>query len=206
MTDLDWPACRNARDLGGLGNVRPGALYRSDGLFLLTAAGIDAVRAAGVSLILDLRRPSECEREPSPFAGEPGYRHVSILEEVVTYEIPHDSYGPMLDFNKPRIADAFRALAAAPPGAVLVYCHGGRDRTAVVVALALAVAGVPPEQIVADYGRSPDRLPGAMAATLDHLETVYGGAESYLDHIGVTPAEVRAVRRRLTGTGEAGPA
>jgi hypothetical protein len=45
MTALDWPECRNARDLGGLPTVdglllRAAVLYRSDGLFRLSAAGV----------------------------------------------------------------------------------------------------------------------------------------------------------------------
>lgn len=203
MTDLDWPECRNARDLGGTptrdGRIRPGALFRSDGLFLLDPAGVAAVRAAGVTRILDLRWTRECEQAPGPFAGDPVYRHVPLLADVLDYEVPHDTYGPMLDHNHGRIAAAFRALAAAPPGGVLVHCHGGRDRTGALVALALAIAGVPPEEIVADYARSPERPPVAMANTLDHLDERYGGAAAYLRRIGVPEGDLDAVRERVTG-------
>jgi protein-tyrosine phosphatase len=201
MRDLDWPDCSNARDVGGLGNVRTGALYRSDGLFLLTDEGIAAVRASGVSRILDLRWATECETEPSPFAADPMHVHVPFLEDVITYEAEHHTYGPMLDHNQRRIAVAFRALATAPPGAVLVHCHAGRDRTAVLIELALAICGVPPAEIVDDYGLSPERPREAMINTLEHLERRYGGAERYLIHIGVPPSDVEAVRRRLLGSG-----
>ena len=40
---------------------------------------------------------------------------------------------------------------AARPGAVLVHCAAGKDRTGVVVAMALAAVGVEREAIVADY-------------------------------------------------------
>lgn len=202
MSDLDWPACRNARDLGSTptkdGRIRPGALLRSDGLFLLDPAGVAAVRAAGVTRILDLRWTRECEQDPGPFAGDPIYRHVPLLNDVLDYEVVHSTYGPMLDHNRDRIAAAFRALAAAPPGAVLVHCHGGRDRTGALVALALAIAGVPSEEIVADYARSPERPPIAMANTLDHLDERYGGAAPYLRRIGVPGSDIDAVRERVT--------
>ncbi|WP_030442574.1 tyrosine-protein phosphatase [Actinoplanes subtropicus] len=203
MTALDWPACQNARDLGGLPTVdgrvlRAAVLYRSDGLFRLSAAGVAAVRAASLARIIDLRWQRELDREPSPFAGDAIYRHVPMLEEELTYEVPHDTYAPMLDHNQSRIADAFRAVAAAPAGgAVVVHCHGGRDRTGVLVALALAIAGVPAEEIVADYGRSPERPPVAMTNTLAYLADRHGGAEPYLLRIGVTAEEIAAVRRRL---------
>jgi protein-tyrosine phosphatase len=199
---LDWPACRNARDLGGLptvdgGVTRLGVLYRADGLFRLTPSGVAAVRAAGIARILDLRWPWECERHPSPFAADPIHVHVPLLEDELSYDPPHDTYGPMLDHNGDRIARAFGALATAPPGGVLIHCHGGRDRTGGLVALALAVAGVTPEAISADYDRSPEASPGAMARTLNHLDVLYGGAEPYLRQIGVPLNAVEAVRRRL---------
>jgi len=202
MTDLDWPECRNARDLGGLPTVdgscvRAGALFRADGLFLLTEQGVETVRAAGISRIIDLRWQHELDREPSPFAADPICRHVPMLEDPLAYEVPHDTYAPMLDHNGDRIAQAFTALATAPPGGVVVHCHGGRDRTGVLIALALAVAGVPDEEIVADYGRSPDRLPLAMANTMAHLRSRYGGAEAYLRGIGVPDDQIKAVRTRL---------
>jgi protein tyrosine/serine phosphatase len=202
VVTLDWPDCVNVRDLGGMptvdgGRIRAGALIRADGLFRLTSKGVAAVRAAGVVRILDLRWRAECEREPSPFATDPIQLQVSLLQDDPAYEAPHDTYGPMLDHNGDRIRPAFHVLAAAPPGPVVVHCHGGRDRTAVLVALALAVAGVPDEAIVADYALSPERDALAMRNTLAHLAERYGGAEPYLRAIGVPPADVEAVRRRL---------
>jgi protein-tyrosine phosphatase len=202
MTDVDWPLCRNARDLGGLpttdgSQISAGARYRTVGLFLLTVAGVAAVREAGVVRIIDLRWQRELDSEPSPFAGDPICVHVPMLDDPLPYEVPHDTYAPMLDFNRERIAEAFAALATAPPGGVIVHCHGGRDRTGVLVALALAVAGVPTDEIVADYGLSPERLPVAMANTLAHLDERYGGAEAYLREIGVPAGHIEAVRARL---------
>jgi len=123
---LDWPGCRNVRDLGGLptvsgGRTVPGVLIRSDDHCLLTEAGVAAVRAVPVARILDLRWAWECERHPSPFASDPAYYHVPLIEEVLPYDPPDDSYAPMLDHNGDRIARAFRALAAAPPGGAVIF-------------------------------------------------------------------------------------
>ena len=199
---LDWPGCDNARDLGGLptidgGVVRHGALIRSDHHFRLTPAAVSAIKAAGVSRILDLRWSWECDRYPSPFAADPVYRHVPLLADVLTYDPPHDTYAPMLDHNGARIADAVRELAAAPPGGVVVHCHGGRDRTGGLVALALAVAGVAPGVIADDYARTQGTDPAAMRNTLAHVDERYGGVAAYLDHIGVAQPAVTAVRTRL---------
>ncbi|GIE95049.1 tyrosine-protein phosphatase [Paractinoplanes rishiriensis] len=200
---LDWPDCENVRDLGGLptrdgGRTRPGGLIRADGLHRLTPHGVASVRAANVGRFLDLRGFAECEREPSPFAADPAYHHVPLLDEVLTYEVQHDTYAPMLEHNRDRIAGAFHLLAVAPPdAAVVVHCVGGRDRTAGLVALALAIAGVEPEAIIDDYGLSPERDPISMRNTLAHVDERYGGAEAYLHEIGVAPADIEEVRRRL---------
>jgi SAM-dependent methyltransferase len=199
---LDWPACRNARDLGGLptqdgGRIRAGALLRSDHHTAMTPETLAAVRAAGVSRIVDLRRSSELAERPSPFAGDPSYVHVPLLAEVTADEHPDDSYGPLLDHNQERVAAAFRAIAEAPPGGVLVHCHSGRDRTGVLVALALTVAGVGAEVVAEDYARTEGSAPETMLTTLAHAEREYGGVEAYLVGIGIERHLLDAVRQRL---------
>jgi protein-tyrosine phosphatase len=199
---LEWPDCVNARDLGGLptadgGAIRPGALLRSDDHNRLTPGAVEQIKASGVRGILDLRRPSELAVSPSPFAGDPIYRHVSVLAEVLGYDPPADSYGPLLDFNTGRIAAAFAALAQAPAGGVVVHCRSGRDRTGVLVALALSVAGVAPGVIAADYALTPGAEAGAMRNTLRHADTKYGGVAAYLRSAGVRDEQISAVRRRL---------
>ncbi|PRY32276.1 tyrosine-protein phosphatase [Pseudosporangium ferrugineum] len=199
---LDWPGCRNARDVGGLptvdgASIRAGALLRSDHHARLTPAAMERIRAAGVSRIVDLRWPHELDEHPSPFAGDPVYVHVPLLMDPITYDYTDESYGPLLDHNRKHVAAAFRAVATAPPGGVLVHCHGGRDRTGIVVALALAAAGVAPAAIAEDYALTADALAATMLNTLDHAEREYGGVEAYLRTAGVTRSEIDAVRERL---------
>ena len=55
---------------------------------------------------------------------------------------------------------------AEPGGAVVVHCAAGKDRTGVVVALALSAAGVSREAIVADYVATGDRLEAVLARLL----------------------------------------
>ncbi|WP_319458880.1 tyrosine-protein phosphatase [Micromonospora sp. RTP1Z1] len=199
---LDWPDCRNARDLGGTPTsdgrrIRVGALLRSDGHDLLTGPAVQAVRDSSVSRIIDLRRARECERNPSPFARDAPYRHSPLLNEVLDYVPPPDSYSPMLDHNRHRIGAAFRVAAEAPPGGVVVHCHAGKDRTGVLVALLLAVAGVAPDEIADDYAATDGCSRLAMLNTLTHLDRRYGGATPYLTGTGVEAGLLRAVRARL---------
>ena len=76
---LDWPGLANARDLGGLpvegGAIREGALIRTESLTRLTEP--DRLRDAGVSLIVDLRRPNESP-EPHPFADDEIYVNLPV--------------------------------------------------------------------------------------------------------------------------------
>jgi protein tyrosine/serine phosphatase len=203
--EIDWPSCVNARDLGGLparhGETRDGALIRSDDLSLLTGNGVAAVRRSGVVRILDLRSFKEIAAQPGPFAEDPMYCHVPVLEDTLSYDPPSWTYAPMLDHNRNRIAQAFRALASAPEGAVVVHCRAGRDRTGGLIALALEIAGVRPEAIVADYALTAGTDPVAMRNTLAYLDARYGGAASYLAGIGISPAELASVRRRLAPGG-----
>jgi protein-tyrosine phosphatase len=198
---IDWPSCINVRDLGGLpaedGTTEGGALIRSDDLSLLTETGVEALRRHGVVRILDLRSSKEIAAKPGPFAGKAIYRHVPLLEDVLPYDPPPWTYAPMLDHNRNRIAQAFRALASAPEGAVVVHCRAGRDRTGGLIALALEIAGVRREAIVADYALTAGTDPAAMRNTLDHLAARYGGAAAYLENAGVTASELARVRRRL---------
>jgi hypothetical protein len=134
---------------------------------------------------------------PSPFAADPVYTHLPLLMDEITYAYPDDSYGPLLDHNTECVAAAFRAIAEAPPGGVLVHCHGGRDRTGVLVALALTVAGVGPEVVADDYARSGNSPAATMRNTLAHAERGYGGVEPYLRSIGIEQHHLDAVRDRL---------
>ncbi|MEV4414075.1 tyrosine-protein phosphatase [Catellatospora sp. NPDC049609] len=201
--NLDWTGCRNARDLGGLpagdGPIRAGALLRSDGHHRLAATAVPTFRAGAVSRIVDLRWAWECEHKPSPFAGDDLYRHVPMLDDVLDYVPPPDSYAPMLDHCALRIGAAVRAVAEAPPGGVVVHCHAGRDRTGVLVALLLRLAGVDHETIAGDYARTDGCAPLPMLNTLAHLESRYGSAEQYLTRAGLTTAALRSLRGRLSG-------
>src|SRR5919108_83674 len=67
-------------------------------------------------------------------------------------------YCAVLDIFRARVGAVVRAVAEAPEGGVLVHCFAGKDRTGIVVALALALTGVPRETIAADYALSDSYL------------------------------------------------
>ena len=171
--DLPWTACFNARDLGGLPTIdgrltRRGAIVRSDSLGRLETRGWEELEAYGVRTVVDLRN----EAEIGPDAGA---RPESIETVNIPLDVSEDRefwdvweigpqfatplyYRPHLERFPERSAEVLRAIASAPPGGVVFHCEGGRDRAGQVALLVLALAGVEPEAIAADYALSDERL------------------------------------------------
>jgi protein-tyrosine phosphatase len=237
---LDWPGMYNVRDLGGLplgeGRVRQGALIRSESLTRLGEGGVEALKEAGVSRVIDLRRQGESP-EPHPYADDQDVYVNLPVEDPADIK---DSSGPMVDLYvdmvdaRPELfAAAVGAIADAPPGAVVVHCAGGKDRTGLVTAMALTVAGAEPEVVAADYALTEQRLAplmqgwleqvedestreqlreyqatpaGNMLTVLDHLERRHGTVEAYLRGGGLTDEQVRRLRDRLVSAGPPGEA
>jgi protein tyrosine/serine phosphatase len=200
---MGWPDCRNARDLGGLSTVDghtilPGALLRSDNHDRLTPSGIQAVRASGVRRILDLRWEWECAKYPSPFVADPLYPNLPLIAEAdYSGGTLLETYRLIIDSSRQAITTAVQAIADAPPGGVLVHCHSGKDRTGILVAMTLVVAGVPAALVAADYALTDGSEPETILGTLAHLEDRYGGVAAYLLDGGVEPGRLEAVRGRL---------
>jgi hypothetical protein len=122
------------------------------------------------------------------------------------------------------IVGSIRTIASAR-GAVLVHCAAGKDRTGVVVALALDAAGVDREAIVSDYLASAERifpimarlvgsetyrselegrdprahapLPGTMERVLELVDDAFGGSTQWLSSHGLTDADLRRLRSRI---------
>lgn len=235
---LVWEGCLNARDLGGYPTVdgretRWGAIVRSDNLSQLTEGGCSAVIAYGVRSIVDLRTLQEIAEHPNPFA-RPGphglaYTNVSLIDPAADpppdFTTLANDYKHLLDRFQPQVAAIMTAIAGAPAGGVLLHCMAGKDRTGVVSALLLELAGVLRETIAADYaltaeclrpreeawlangpGERADRerelakyMPRAevMLEVLEHLDRRYGGVEAYLLAAGVALEDISRLRARL---------
>jgi len=213
---LRWSACYNARDLGGHatddgGMTRMGAVVRADSVGRLTEQGCAALEAYGIRTIIDLRAAVEVRDEPSPFVEHAtiGAHHLplnpndrAVSKAVIAHTaagLPHLAAvnAAYLATNGAQIAAIMRAIANAPEGGVLFHCHAGRDRTGLIAALLLGVAGVPAATIITDYALSFGSTAETMEATLGHVESAYGGIRGYLRSIDLTDAEIVSVRRRL---------
>jgi hypothetical protein len=167
---MSWPGGRNVRDLGGRtlrggGVTASGRVFRSAAPEYLTDEGWRAAKAAGVRTVVDLRNaPAETQRTAEhPVISSDSLDGLVFLPAPT--EDPDDAEflricGPWLDHPRSwvdnarlaptRVAAVMRAIAHAEAG-VLVHCAGGRDRTGMICAMLLDLAGATEEAIVADY-------------------------------------------------------
>ncbi len=225
----------NLRDLGGLSTesrlkTQPGRLLRSESPHTLSEAGLGALLDLGIGAVVDLRTDSEREKRPSPlveagvntlhapiFTDDEDYPdHLSTAAEVYCWWLRERSAG---------IARAMTAVADAPSAPILVHCHAGKDRTGVIVALVLRLAGVSIEAIADDYAVSGiqladmlarDRVTAvergmdavrveriftvrreAMVETMEHVDAEHGGPVSLLRSIGVDGSRVERLTNLL---------
>lgn len=255
MAWIDLEGAVNVRDLGGLptgdgGSIAVGRLLRSENLQDLTKQDITLlVDEIGVTTVVDLRSAGEIATEgPAPLDAVPGVRHahhpvlgeflhadsevaVALLLTKVEEDrarYPDDllcgHYLGYLDKRPDEVAGALRAIATAP-GAAIVHCAAGKDRTGVIVALALTAAGVGKPDIVADYMATGERLAAiverlrrsrayagdmngrpvsahapraeSMSAFLAQLEARYGGVAAWLAAAGFGADEFGQLRAKL---------
>jgi protein-tyrosine phosphatase len=239
---LAWDGSVNVRDLGGLptedgGETQFGRIVRADSVRRLSDDGWAALVAYGIGRIVDLRWHEELEADPPrelpvevvhvPLFGSRSDMD-EISELIAELEPPVESrratYLDALGRFSRNFAAAVDAVAGAPEGAVVVHCAGGVDRTGLVSALILRLAGVGREEIAADYALSGENwapfmdewiraaeteqeqdlrrllsvVPAeAMAETLKLLEAEHGSVRGYLREAGVSETSLDRLVARL---------
>jgi protein-tyrosine phosphatase len=242
--DLAWEGLLNVRDLGGHptedgGSTRFGVFVRADNLERLTDTGWRALVDYGVHTVVDLRLAEERGAAPPrdlpivalhrplvPDFGHPDWLEINALSlGAVPPESTRVVYLEFLERYRDRFGEAVSAIADADgDGAVLFHCMGGKDRTGLVTALLLRVAGAEPESIGADYALSGVHLAAlheewiatalddqerelriritatpaeAMLSVIETLEERYGDATGYLRAAGVDDERLAHIRSRL---------
>lgn len=187
------------------------------------------MRAYGVTTVLDLRSASEVATSPSPFAGagEPRYVHRVLIDDANMSKIGDaegmfDRYIHIIEKRAQGFRDVFDALAEAD-GGVVFHCYAGKDRTGLVAAMLLELAGVARDGIASDYGETDRQLaeqyevwigksepqdrdrvrdelrcpPDRILGVLDYLDQKWGGVAGYLEAAGVTPSNIDRISSRL---------
>lgn len=233
----------------------PGTLLRADNLQSLSGRDVRMlIDELGLEAVLDLRTDVEVALEgPGPLSAEPGIgiEHRSLypdsggntdfdIETVKPWQHAHDetladeppvvrAYVSYLGRRPDSIVGSLRTIARAD-GSVLVHCAAGKDRTGVVVAVALDAAGIPRAEIVADYMASRDRieeimarllssstyraeleghdphrhapLPGTMERFFEIVDGRFGGVATWLGANGLEATDLERLRRRLSASGD----
>jgi protein-tyrosine phosphatase len=235
-------------------SVQPGRLIRADNLQDLSERDVRLlVDGIGVRSVADLRTGVEVAHEgPGPLTDldDVDIRHLSLFPEsgdatdvaadygkpvVLPWQnrevaLSGDRQGASavylsyLDDRADSIVAALRLIAASP-GATIIHCAAGKDRTGTVIALALAEVGVTREAIVADYVRSAERIEAifarlratrtyaddladadadkhapksaTMQRMLDAIEEEHGGVPAWLRTHGWTNEDAAALRSKL---------
>jgi protein-tyrosine phosphatase len=185
--------------------------------------------AYGVSVVVDLRSAAELARSPNPFADGAAatYLHRELIDDRHMNNIGEAGdmtarYVFILTERPRAFGDLFTTLAEAE-GGVIFHCFAGKDRTGVVSAMLLALAGVSREHIAADYGETDHQLAGQyevwineappdnreafreelrcpperILGVLDHIDSRWGGVEGYLEAAGMTPANIERLAAKL---------
>lgn len=236
--------------------VVPGRLLRSDNLQDLTPSDVQhLVDDHGLRAVIDLRTGAEVRLEgPGPLTREERVviEHRSLYPEagertdaieadtVIPWsnggdrgaDLPGESptvraYWGYLEKRPDSIVASLQTIADPPGGgAVLVHCAAGKDRTGLVVAMAMEIAGVRRDAVVADYARTSERIelivrrlastptyaqdmqtddpmhhaarPESMARVLELLDERHGGVAGWLGEHGFGDDDAAALRARLT--------
>jgi protein-tyrosine phosphatase len=205
-------------------------LFRSDALNDLSAADVALLTDdLQITTVVDLRTDYERQGDARRPLDQIGVQaiHAPLITErnVAAVEEPGltlaERYLWMLEFAGEPLVAAITAVAQAP-GAVIVHCAAGKDRTGLVIASILGAVGVGDEDVIADYALTSDNMAGieqrllrrtesyetvpgavlaapaeAMRGVLAALRDRYGSVRGFLRRAGVGPPVVEDLAASL---------
>lgn len=160
----------NFRDVGGYpvqgGTTRSGKLFRSDALARIGDEGKDTLRTLGVRIVIDLRDDFEADALPDDLDGLdvtvlrlPVFEGSGASQATIGATLV-DLYEKILLQHRDVVVGALREIADTADEPVVVHCTAGKDRTGVVVALALLAVGVDRQTVLDDYAATQANLAG----------------------------------------------
>ncbi|KAF8663464.1 hypothetical protein AX16_001034 [Volvariella volvacea WC 439] len=177
----------NVRDLGTYPSIthpgkvtRPKLLFRSAELSAITEEGKNQLRSLGIKRVFDLRSDTEIQKYNSPLPQIEGVEvtHVPVFKKedyspemmAKRYQLYASGkteafmelYSQILDHAGKAFGIAFRHMRDKPDEGIIFHCTAGKDRTGILAALFLKLAGVADDVIANDYalsrvGREPAR-------------------------------------------------
>lgn len=236
----------NVRDLGGYVTAQGGTVpwrrfLRGDCLHRLDEGEPERLHFEGLRMVVDLRTAREVQEAPSRLDRMRGVEWVNLplfdaLSPSALAEVDVPEGHPLLamyvtaiETRGEAIAGILDRIAKVREGAVLFNCTAGKDRTGIIAALLLGLAGVSHTDIIADYAMTETLIPelvaeflsrsrarggdveayatllespaSAMAGLLGHLDTKYGSVMGYFDHIDISTETLSRLQVRMGVTG-----
>ncbi|KAF8639798.1 hypothetical protein AX17_001057 [Amanita inopinata Kibby_2008] len=177
----------NIRDLGSIPSAtypgkitKPKFIFRSAELSGTTEQGKTQLRELGITTVFDLRSDTEMLKYNSPIPNIDGvniirapvfktddYSPETMAKRYQLYasgktEAFMELYSQILDHGGPALGAILRHVRDKPSEGCLFHCTAGKDRTGIIAAILLKLAGVDHDAIAHDYsltriGREPAR-------------------------------------------------
>ncbi len=166
----------------------------------------------GIRVQIDLRSDFEVEQQPSSLINyrDIEYYNVNLMKakdlnilpkEIANYQDLAGFYIFMLEANKEQFKEVFEIFYNHPYDAIMFNCSAGKDRTGVIAALLLDLAGCHEYDIVKDYSELEKLIdaknhaflesePRMMMKFFDYLRGHYGSAKEYLVNCGMDEEKI----------------
>ncbi len=164
----------NLRDIGGKKTqtgleVKTGYLFRSGHLSELEKEDFNQFKNLQLKTIIDLRRPSEIEKYPTPNLKEVETLNFSVSSDDNEFavaanflngeELPTEITGKIIEkYFKNSVTEkldsyipVFESLTNPDNFPLLFHCVAGKDRTGIVSAFLLGILDVDESVIIEDY-------------------------------------------------------
>jgi protein-tyrosine phosphatase len=210
----------------GLGPLAGESSVRLESLSLYPEAGGSTDLVAADSIALGHDAGDELDEPVLLPWQEHSPASVRVADEEERRRGATGVYLRYLDDRGDSILGALRLIAYAD-SATIVHCAAGKDRTGVVIAIALREFGVSPDAIAADYARSAERIAAVqvrlskrpayadefvgtdpdrhkpraetMEKVLAAIDELHGGVGNWLRSNGWTDSDADALRHKLLG-------
>lgn len=218
----------NTRDLGGyetqMGKYTKVKKYvRAASPAQATRKDLETLKDYGVRVVIDLRSDFEIQKEENPFASmeDIEFYHIDLFDDakaelvpthIKNYKSLSGLYIYLIETMKAPLKEVFDVFLNHPYETVLFHCSAGKDRTGVVSALLLDLAGCYEQDIVKDYSETYENnrlineslsqsldpeykefllsAPTYMEDFIDYLREHYGSSGAYLMKLGYSEEEV----------------